>query len=72
MEQTESKTNTDEAIKTNAHSLDEFVRIGRTGRRNAVADVNLDPNNCVSASNLSDLLQKLNANPDEDNSQNKS
>ena len=37
----------------------EFVRVGRTGRRNAVADVNFDPNLHVSMASLSELMCKF-------------
>ncbi len=54
-------------------SLDEvkdFVNKGRTGRRNAVADFNLDPNlNTISASMLADMMCKsgldCHSNPDQ-------
>ena len=42
----------------NLEEIREFVRIGRTGRRNAMPDV-LDPNINVSASSLSDLMCKI-------------
>lgn len=43
----------------NGDDIKEFVNKGRTGRRNAVADFNLDPNiNSMSASKLADLMCK--------------
>jgi hypothetical protein len=42
----------------NLEEIREFVRIGRTGRRNAMPDV-LDPNINVSTSSLSDLMCKI-------------
>lgn len=40
--------------------ITEFVRIGRTGRRNAVADVNMDPNITVSPNSLTELMRNVN------------
>ena len=47
--------------------IDEFARIGRTGRRNAIADVNTDPNLHISPSILTDMMRNVNC----DNQDNK-
>ena len=46
--------------------LDQFVRLGRSGRRNAIADVNLDPNINVSTTSLSELMCKIDCGSKED------
>jgi hypothetical protein len=58
-----NKMNTDETMANNSDfngdDIKEFVNKGRTGRRNAVADFNLDPNiNTMSTSKLADLMCK--------------
>lgn len=40
--------------------ISEFVRMGRTGRRNAIADVNTDPNINLSPNSLTDLMRNVN------------
>lgn len=57
-------------------NLAEFVRYGRSGRRNAIADVELDPNANLSTKTITELLKKIdckNGNQfDEENQKNKS
>lgn len=40
--------------------IEEFARIGRTGRRNAIADVNNDPNLHTSPNILADMMRNVN------------
>lgn len=47
--------------------LDKFVRAGRTGRRNAIPNVTLDPNLTISASSISELMIKITCNDDGQN-----
>ena len=51
-------SNLNDTDNNNLEEIREFVRIGRTGRRNAMPDV-LDPNINVSTSSLSDLMCKI-------------
>ena len=39
-----------------ADEIDEFVRFGRAGRRNAIADVKLDPNSNISTKNITSVF----------------
>ena len=39
--------------------LTEFIRTGRTGRRNAVPDVYIDPNISVTTSSITELMFKF-------------
>ena len=51
----------------NEDDINDFVRKGRTGRRNAVADFNLDPNlNTMSTTMLADLMCKSMLHQDEE------
>jgi len=54
-----SKNSIEEIPSNNMDEIKEFVRLGRTGRRNAIADVNLDPNMSVSTNTLSELMCKI-------------
>ena len=49
---------------TNMEDIKEFVKIGRTGRRNAVADVIADPNLNISTVNITELMLKISCNSD--------
>lgn len=54
--------NEDKMIKNEEkedENLSEFVRYGRTGRRNAIADVEIDANVNVSTQNITELLKKI-------------
>ena len=62
-EKPRSETNEMDEIK-------EFVKIGRTGRRNAVADVITDSNLNISTLDITELMQKINCNTSNDNSNN--
>ena len=42
--------------------LSDFIRTGRTGRRNAVPDVCIDPNISVTTSSITDLMLKFDCN----------
>lgn len=71
--------NNDKMIKNEERTdenLTEFVRFGRTGRRNAIADVEIDPNANLSTKNITELLKKIdckNSNQkDEDGKKNES
>ena len=56
----DSKSPLEQASTSSLDEIREFVRIGRTGRRNAIADVMLDPNaNVMSANSLSELMCKI-------------
>ena len=60
IEATANQLSDNKEIKTeNSDEINEFVRIGRTGRRNAVADVILDPNMHISTSSLAGLIKKI-------------
>ena len=57
---TADKSPLEQASTSSLDEIREFVRIGRTGRRNAIADVMLDPNaNVMSANSLSELMCKI-------------
>ena len=56
----DSKSPLEQSSTSSLDEIREFVRIGRTGRRNAIADVMLDPNaNVMSANSLSELMCKI-------------
>ena len=63
-----SGKNSIEQISTSSiDEIREFVRIGRTGRRNAIADVSIDPNaNAMSANSLAELMCKIECGDDGD------
>jgi hypothetical protein len=44
---------------TQNECLTEFIRTGRTGRRNAVSDVLIDPNISVTTSSITELMFKF-------------
>ena len=50
------------AVSNGIEEIKEFVRVGRTGRRNAIADMNLDPSICMSPASLSELMKKIDFN----------
>ena len=50
------------AVSNGIEEIKEFVRVGRTGRRNAIADVNLDPSMCLTPASLSELMKKIDFN----------
>ncbi len=54
------------STKDIADDVKDFVKIGRTGRRNAVADVIADPNLNISTVNLTELMMKMNCAVGED------
>jgi hypothetical protein len=65
----DGKSDTGSGGKENAsEDVREFVKVGRTGRRNAVADVISDPNLNISTVNITELMMKINCGGDEDKS----
>jgi hypothetical protein len=59
-----SSTSSNETTSTTAPTecLTDFVRTGRTGRRNAVPDVFIDPNISVTTASITDLMFKFDCN----------
>lgn len=54
------KNSHEQISSTSIDEIKEFVRVGRTGRRNAIADVSLDPNaSAMSANSLAELMCKI-------------
>jgi hypothetical protein len=48
-------------VPESADEISEFVRIGRTGRRNAIADVSASTNSAeVSANSLTEMMRNVN------------
>lgn len=58
----ENPTSAMGSVSNGIEEIKEFVRVGRTGRRNAIADVNLDPSMCISPASLSELMKKIDFN----------
>lgn len=52
---------------SNKDEINEFVRLGRTGRRNAIADFQLDPNINLSTLNITELMLKVDCKSSETN-----
>ena len=52
-------TSADSKLNQNLDDVQEFARVGRTGRRNAVPDVNMDPNLHLSPNVLNDMMRNI-------------
>lgn len=52
-----SSSPSDEMLKTD--NINDFIRTGRTGRRNAVPDLLIDPNLNLTTSKLTELMYKI-------------
>jgi hypothetical protein len=60
----------DQQRDENGDEIKDFVKVGRTGRRNAISNIASDPNLNLTTVNITELMMKINCNNNNKNDKN--